>query len=271
MKIKACLLIPGKALAIFTALLLLYSGYAMAQNSNRSHPVTDQPFSVQKPPSAKPVGEAVSRLIRYEVKPGFLKEFREALSDYVLHALSIENNIMAEAYYEQEQPSVLWIIERWSSSNALDSIGREASFKTIKLLSRKALKQPARVIHVKDLEPISKQEWRSAANAADSPLTIMLFVDAKAGTQDTFRSVYHIAMPLFRSEPGVVTYQLSQLEEDDTQFVTYEKFRSNDAFQYHLSFPPIQPVIDYLHTSIKKQPFQDGLHKLIEFAPLTRE
>jgi len=78
-------------------------------------------------------------------------------------------------------------------------------------------------------------------------------------------------MPQFRSEPGVINYQLSQLEEDGTQFVTYEKFRNEDAFQYHLNFPPIQPVIDYLNTSIKKQPFETGLHRLIEFAPVIRQ
>ncbi len=99
----------------------------------------------------------------------------------------------------------------------------------------------------------------------------MLFVDAKQGTQHDFKAIYHKAMPQFRSEPGVVTYQLSEIEGDETKFVTYEKFRSDEAFQYHLKFPPIQPVIDYLNTSIKKPPFQDGIHNLIEFAPLTRE
>jgi quinol monooxygenase YgiN len=99
----------------------------------------------------------------------------------------------------------------------------------------------------------------------------MLFVDAKPGTQQNFRDTYHIAMPQFRSEPGVVTYQLSEIDGDGTHFVTFEKFRSPDAFQYHLNFPPIQPVIDYLNTSIQEQPFQKGLHTLIEFAPMTRE
>jgi len=99
----------------------------------------------------------------------------------------------------------------------------------------------------------------------------MLFVDSKEGTQAEFKQTYHVAMPQFRSEPGVVTYQLSQVAGDDTKFVTFEKFRSPASFQYHLNFPPIQPVIDYLQTSIKQQPFQRGLHTLIEFAPLTRE
>lgn len=133
------------------------------------------------------------------------------------------------------------------------------------------MSKPERAIYIKDLEPISKQEWRRASKAEDKQLTIMLFVDAQKGTEENFKKVYHKAMPQFRSEPGVVTYQLSELKEDSSQFVTFEKFRSNDAFQYHLNFPPIQPVIDYLNTSIKKQPFQDGIHNLIEFAPLIRE
>ena len=99
----------------------------------------------------------------------------------------------------------------------------------------------------------------------------MLFVDSKEGTQEEFKATSHVAMPKFRSEPGVVTYQLSQVQGNDTKFVTFEKFRSQEAFQYHLNFPPIKPVIDYLQTSIKKQPFQSGLHRLIEFAPMTRE
>jgi quinol monooxygenase YgiN len=127
------------------------------------------------------------------------------------------------------------------------------------------------MIYVKDLEPLTKKQWRKTSKKGEEQLTIMLFVDAKKGTENNFMEVYHKAMPEFRSEPGVVTYQLSQLKEDNSQFVTFEKFRNKEAFQYHLNFPPIQPVIDYLNTSIKKQPFQDGIHNLIEFAPLIRE
>jgi quinol monooxygenase YgiN len=163
------------------------------------------------------------------------------------------------------------LFERWTNQKELNKFKSNPKSKTVIDLEKSALVKPEKVIYVTDLEPISKQEWRRASKADDKQLTIMLFVDAKAGTEENFKAVYHKAMPQFRSEPGVVTYQLSQLNEDKTQFVTFEKFRSNDAFQYHLNFPPIQPVIDYLNTSIKKQPFQDGIHNLIEFAPLIRE
>ncbi|MCF6406387.1 antibiotic biosynthesis monooxygenase [Chitinophaga filiformis] len=211
--------------------------------------------------------EDVVVLTQFDVKKDHGKKFRELIRKYVKHAVRNKDNIMAEAYYEKESPSIMWIIERWNSKLVFEKMRNGIRYKQIRISSEKKLAQPAKTIYAKDLEPLSKQAWRREPMMDDTPITIMLFVDGKAGTEGQFREVYHTAMPQFRSEPGVINYQLSQLEEDSTQFVTYEKFRNEDAFQYHLNFPPILPVIDYLNTSIKKQPFQTGLHKLIRFAP----
>lgn len=231
--------------------------------------------------SAKGVGEAVleqlnslnviGRLTRLTVKPSQLDAVRSAISNYVAQALVEESNIQAEAYHEKDNKSVLWLIERWKSRDALQRFGRGPQSQLIHSLERSALSEKTETYDLRDFEPLSKPQWRRPARAEDQPLTVMLFVDAKERTQEEFKTTYHIAMPQFRSQAGVVTYQLSQVLGDDTKFVTYEKFRSDAAFQSHLNFPPIKPVIDYLHTSIKKQPFQTGLHTLIEFAPLTRE
>jgi quinol monooxygenase YgiN len=210
--------------------------------------------------------QTVAMLTRYEVKPAYLDQFRKVLDDYVIQALSSESNIMAEAYYEQEKPNVLWLIERWTSKKDLESLHMAGIS-----LDEMTQTKPVEIYTLKDLEPLTKRQWRRAAKKEDQPLTIMLFVDAKKGTQENFKTIYHRAMPQFRGEPGVVTYQLSEIEGDATRFVTYEKFRSEGAFQYHLKFPPIKPVLDYLNTSIKKPPFQDGIRNLVEFAPLARE
>jgi quinol monooxygenase YgiN len=242
----------GLAAAILT--LTLNGLHSKAQNLNQSEN-----------------SKVAARLIRYEVKPEFQTAFREAISNYILYSLKTDGNILSEAYYEEDKPSVLWIIERWSNKTELDKISNSVQFKKIDSLSERWMLQPAKTFYVKDLEPLSKHQWRSKANKEDKPITVMLFVDSKVGTENNFTEVYHAAMPQFRSEAGVINYQLSQLEEDSSRFVTYEKFRNEEAFQYHLNFPPIKPVIEYLNTSIKKQPFQTGLHKLIEFAPLIRE
>jgi quinol monooxygenase YgiN len=208
---------------------------------------------------------AVAVLTRYEIKPAYQGRFREALSAYVTQAIGKEHNIMAEAYTEQEKPSVFWVIERWDNRQTFNEAAKGKQPTSLTALMEQALLYPAAITYVKDLEPLSRQQWRKAANKEDTPLVIMLFVDAKPGTEQHFKEVYHTAMPQFRGESGVINYQLSQLEEDSTRFVTYEKFRSEAAFQYHLHFPPIQPVIDFLNTSIVKQPFQIGLHRLVPF------
>jgi len=244
--------------------------------------VTDQRVVTgQNPQSARAVGEAmlmvlnnqqaVSRLTRYQVKQQYQAEIKKIMSAYITQSLADENNIMSEAYYEQEDSAVLWMIERWTDREAIKKADNTPQAKSLASFMKKAQLKPATINYIKDLEPISRQQWRRPSKKEDDPLTIMLFVDAKPGTEDDFKSIYSKALPEFRSEPGVVTYQLSQLEADSTQFVTYEKFRSKAAFQYHLDFPPILPVIGYLNTSIRQPPFQRGLHTLIEFAPLTRE
>lgn len=242
--------------------------------------IVNSSYAKEDPRSAKEAGQAfvkesnnpseVAVLTRYEVKKGFEKKFRKAISKYVKRANAKESNIMAEGYYEEKDPSVLWTIERWNNQSSIEQFRKGAKFKLIKLLSKHKLVESPKEIYVRDLEPISKNEWRKSAAKEDKPITIMLFVDSKPGTEEIFKTTYHAAMPQFRSEPGVINYQLSQLLDDSTQFVTYEKFRNEDAFQYHLKFPPIQPVIDYLNTSIKQQPFQIGLHRLIGFVPVKK-
>jgi putative intracellular protease/amidase/quinol monooxygenase YgiN len=214
----------------------------------------------QNPQSAGAVGKAlveqlghievVGRLTRFPVTEENLEQFKSALAGYVAGALDDAGNIQAEAYHERENSSMLWLIERWKNRGELARFDHSPAARDIEALRASALSGPAETYHVTDLEPLSKEQWRRPARTEDTPLTIM---------------------PAFRSQPGVVTYQLSQVEGDGTHFVTFEKFRSDEAFARHLKFPPIKPVIDYLNTSIKQQPFQDGLRTLIEFAPLTRE
>lgn len=254
MKTTAYNLTSKKILATTAFLFMLMTENSKAQNSDQ----TAQ-------------NELTSKMTMYEVKEGNADQFRKVLSDYVSNALVSKDNIMAEAFFEQNKPNVLWLIERWNGKKQLENFSKSKQAKSLQVLEKMSLINPHKTFYVNDLEPLTKEQWRKTAKKEDQQLVIMLFVDAKNGTQQNFKDTYHIAMPQFRSEPGVVTYQLSEIEGDDTQFVTYEKFRSDDAFQYHLKFPPIQPVIEYLQTNIKNPPFQNGLHNLIEFAPLTRE
>ncbi|CCH52723.1 hypothetical protein BN8_01742 [Fibrisoma limi BUZ 3] len=210
-----------------------------------------------------------AQLTKYITKPSYQNQFRLTLSTYVTQALEAEGNIMAEAYAEIENPNVLWLIERWKNQQALTAMLASIQDDNFDQLTKEGLTDPVEKISVTDLEPLSKEAWRRLPDANDDPMTVMLFVDAKPGTQDEFKKRYHAAMPAIRGEDGVVTYQLTQLDGLDTRFLTYEKFRNAEALQIHLKFPPVGPILDFLHTSITNPPFEQWLHKLKLFAPST--
>lgn len=221
--------------------------------------------------SSSNVDSSVARITKYHIDLKDSEQLKTSLSNYVLNALNAQGNIMAEAYTEEIDLASLWLVERWIDDKSYNANKQTDQAKELEKTVKELTVSSPEVIEVKDLEPLSKEAWRKAPKKSDSPQTVMLFVSANPGTQQVFTERYHIAMPEFRSEPGVVTYQLTQIKEDDTKFITYEKFRNADALQEHLKFPPTQPVLDYLHTSIVNPPFENNIHKLTEFAPLIRE
>src|SRR6187399_1863381 len=91
----------------------------------------------------------VARLIRLEVKPQFRVVLHKAIKDYILYSLTTKGNILSEAFYELDNPSVLWIIERWTNKTVLNKISNGARFKLIDSLSENGLVQPAQTFYVK--------------------------------------------------------------------------------------------------------------------------
>jgi quinol monooxygenase YgiN len=200
-------------------------------------------------------------LTQYHVKISYQDKFLGVLSEYTISSLSATGNIMAAAYYEQGDACIMWTIERWDDQANYKNNRESAAAKEVGALARTGLASPVETIFMEDLELHSKQTGHNA-------ITIMLMVDVKDGTEDLFISLNHEVMSSLRHEPGVLSFQLSQVVRHKTRFIIYKKFRNWDAFQYHLKDPVLGPVLEFLQTSIKEPPFEKGYHHLIQFAPL---
>lgn len=199
-------------------------------------------------------------LTQYHVKASWKNKFLDVLNEYIVSSLKASGNIMAEAYYEKGDSCIMWIIERWSNHTFYINNRKSAAANAVGTLTKTGLESPVETIFIKDLELLSKE-------ASPNPLTIMLFVNVKAGTENHFRTINRDVMPVLREDPGLLTFQLSQVSSHKTRFIVYKKFRNWDAFQYHIKDPALDPVIKFLQTSIKEPPFEKGYHHLIQFAP----
>ena len=205
--------------------------------------------------------EPATVLTQYHVKASYQDKFREVLSEYTLSSLREAGNIMAEAYYERGDVCVMWIIERWSSHTFYKKNKKSTAAKAVGALIKIGMAGPVETFFLQELELFSKE-------ISPNALTIMLFVDVKAGTENQFKSINHDIMSALPDDPGVLLYQVNQIANHKTRFVVYNKFRNWDTFQYHLKEPALEPVMKFLQTSIKEPPFEKGYHHLIPFAPL---
>ncbi|BAV05039.1 Quinol monooxygenase YgiN [Filimonas lacunae] len=199
-------------------------------------------------------------LTQYHVKTAWQNRFLEVLDEYVRIAATKEGNIMSAAYYERGDACIMWIVERWSSHTFYKQNKKSTDAKAVGAFTKMGLSSPPETTFVKELESFSKEVNQDA-------LTIMLFIDVKAGTEKQFISINRNLAPVLQEAPGVLFYQLSQVINNKTRFVVCKQFRDWDTFRYHLQEPALQPVLIFLQTSIKEPPFEKGYHHLIPFAP----
>jgi len=214
--------------------------------------------------SARPSDNAVAVLKLYQLKPSSQNEFGEVLSEYVLSSGTAPGNILAEAYYEKGDGSIIWVIERWRNEAFYKMNRSSAAAKMVNKLAKVGLAKRVGTIFLEDLEGIS----REAPKDNDQPLIILLLADLKAGMEDHFRSINQAMMSTFRYEPGLLVFTLSRVVYHKTRFVIYKKFLNLNAFQRHLQDPAVRPVMEFLQTAVKEPPFEKGYHHLIQLAPL---
>ena len=111
-------------------------------------------------PAHRTVNTPVVRLLKCNVSPAYLTKFRNVLNEYVHSSMNAAGNIMAEAYYEENDSTTLWIIERWTDENTLAKNGESKAAKAIVDLMKHALAAPADTIIMNDLEPLNKKELK---------------------------------------------------------------------------------------------------------------
>lgn len=210
----------------------------------------------------------ITVITEYQTKTAYQHTFVEALSAYVDHAVRADGNIMSAAYYERGDICVMWVIERWNNYRCYSNNRSCREIKKIRALEKTGLIAAADTTFLKDLLSLSNHSMTIPSRSKDQPVTIMLLVDVKPGTENQFRAINETVMSVFRNEPGVLLFQLSNVIYEKTKFIVCKQFRDRDTFLYHLKDPAFQPVISFLQSSVKEHPYEKGYHHLIQFAPL---
>ncbi|MDF2187922.1 antibiotic biosynthesis monooxygenase [Paraflavitalea sp. CAU 1676] len=206
-------------------------------------------------------------MTRYQVKAARQDEFMQVLRGYVSSSLLEAGNVMAAAYSEHGDPSVIWVVERWTNKEYYAKNGKSPAAQAVTLLARTGLSARVEKMYLKDLGLFSGSDVHRVAAGVENPLIIMLIVDVKRKEEDQFRLINHAAIATLGAEPGLLSFRFSQDCNRKGRFVIHKEFHDRQAFQSHLKNPGIAPVIRFLQHSVRKPPFEKKYHHLIELAP----
>ena len=66
-------------------------------------------------------------------------------------------------------------------------------------------------------------------------LTVTAKVKLQPGKSEEFVAAYRWMRPLVMQDPGALRYDLHRSTEDPDEFLFYEQYESEEAFEYHLS------------------------------------
>ena len=98
---------------LFTALLALTMGFAVAQNEKKD-PIADIRAQVKDP------AKAFTLIVEFHVKPGTEKEFRKAVQESVKNTRKEEGNAAYSCHQDQSDSTKFVFFEIWRSIPALE-------------------------------------------------------------------------------------------------------------------------------------------------------
>ena len=64
-------------------------------------------------------------------------------------------------------------------------------------------------------------------------LTLTAVLTVKAGQEEEFERIMHVAVPKVREEPGNIAYSLHRSAESSRVFLVYEEYEDAEALESH--------------------------------------
>ena len=75
-----------------------------------------------------------------------------------------------------------------------------------------------------------------------NPFVVLYAAKAKPGKVQELRNLFVNMVTGSRNDPGCISYEVHEVEEDPSTFVLYEQWMSADFFASHLETPPLREL-----------------------------
>lgn len=177
--------------------------------------------------------EQIDMVVTFTVKPDAKARFKQALLDDLKNARKESGNVLMELYEAKDNPNTLYFYERWKNQAALDAHFEQPYVKAVLELSKTALTTPMQITYIEDLAPLGIE--RIARTLTGEEVDLFVFFEVKDGEQERFKKQFEKSVKNSRPEAGCIAFHIHKVKGNETQFVLYERWKNQTAFDFHLA------------------------------------
>jgi quinol monooxygenase YgiN len=202
-------------------------------------------------------GDQIVMLVTFKVKSEMRSTFKQALLDDVSNARQESGCISMVLFEAKDDPGILFLFERWQNQSALDNHFAQPYTKAVLGLAEMALTSPMQILYVEDLVPLPVKDLQSS-NVNPEGVDLIVLFEVKEGMDERFKEQFLNSVRHSRPELGCEAFHIHAVRGDDSKFVLYERWRNQEAFNFHLAQPYTQELFDSFGSTLVK-PVEDGL------------
>jgi len=179
---------------------------------------------------------AISKIIKFTIKPDYTETFKTALLENRNGAVSESGCLAMRLYTDNQNPNIFFVYERWLDESAFIFHSTQAHTQRMLALFDDALAAPIDSIDLNDTQPAPIA--LKTADKEDPLFNIIFIFKIKAGMQARFVAQFEEHIKHTRQEEGCLLFDLYTVDNDDQTLVVYEHWRKeSDVWDIHFQQP----------------------------------
>lgn len=201
----------------------------------------------------------ITVLSKFNIKPDYLDMFKSAMLENQNEVRKEPGNLEMKLFQDVNNPSTIFIYGRTKDEDALEAHSEETEDRGIEDQVKNALANAPVTMFLEEQKPVP--DHSKTPNKDDDDIILFFIFKTKAGYKEKLIAQFEKHIRETRKEPGNILFDFYTIDGEDTTFVVYEHWRSEDAvWNIHMSQPysketgalmqeaMIGEMEEYLHT-----------------------
>ncbi len=165
---------------------------------------------------------------KFSIKPDYIEIFKKVMLENQELVQQEEGNLEMRLFVEKNDPTSFFVYGRTRDQKALEVHTKLVEERRIAEKMKETLETSPTTWSLGETKPLPDHDSKQA-NSEDKEVIIFFVFDTKPGYKDKLVAQFEKHVTHTRKEEGNILFDFYTINDIDTKFVVYERWRNEDA------------------------------------------